>query len=343
MRSDDNLLEPFEEYEEQFDPVRTDRQARRKRKPKVRHTPKKSHGQIIAELADETAEFEAGFETTYRPSKHEQGWLLGSLRAFYEEALIGDVLALVKGGKEASVYRCRANPDTTGVNLLAAKVYRPRMFRTLRNDKMYREGRQYLTADGHDIKGNEHRIIRAIGKKTEYGIQVAQTSWLMHEYTALERLYRAGAAVPRPVAASDNAILMSYHGDERLAAPTLNTVNLERDEAETLFREVMRNVELMLQHDLVHGDLSAYNILYQALGDSRGAITIIDFPQVVNSHGNDHAYAIFARDIERVCEYFAQQGATCDPAAITDRLWEHYAGVDLDTRLADLSREWEEG
>jgi serine/threonine-protein kinase RIO1 len=35
----------------------------------------------------------------------------------------------------------------------------------------------------------------------------------MHEYTALDRLYEAGAAVPRPVSSSANAVLMSYHGD----------------------------------------------------------------------------------------------------------------------------------
>ena len=32
----------------------------------------------------------------------------------------------------------------------------------------------------------------------------------MHEYTTLERLYQAGAAVPQPIAAAENAILMSY-------------------------------------------------------------------------------------------------------------------------------------
>ena len=66
----------------------------------------------------------------------------------------------------------------------------------------------------------------------------------------------------QPFAAADNAILMDYWGDEHMAAPTLNTVALELDEAESLFMEVMSNVELMLQNDLIHGDLSAYNILY---------------------------------------------------------------------------------
>jgi catechol 2,3-dioxygenase-like lactoylglutathione lyase family enzyme len=48
------------------------------------------------------------------------------------EGQILDVLRRVKGGKEANVYCCRTHPST-GVDLLAAKLYRPRMFRNLRS------------------------------------------------------------------------------------------------------------------------------------------------------------------------------------------------------------------
>ena len=153
----------------------------------------------------------------------EEGWLLQSLRTFYEMDYISDVLARIRGGKEASVYRCQATPKT-GMTLAAAKVYRPCMFRSLRNDATYREGRAYLKADGRAIKKNEHRLMRAIGKKTQMGEQLEHTSWLMYEYTTLQALHAAGAAVPKPLAVNDNTILMEFCGDEFLAAPTLNTV-----------------------------------------------------------------------------------------------------------------------
>jgi RIO kinase 1 len=131
---------------------------------------------------------------------------------------------------------------------------------------------------------------------------------------------------------------MSYHGDERMAAPTLNTVRLERDEAEELFREVLRNVDLMLQHDLVHGDLSAYNILYWAPDGPPGEITLIDFPQVINLRANQKAHFILKRDIQRICEYFAQQGVENDPEAIMDDLWNrHVATLHPDDLKADWS------
>jgi RIO kinase 1 len=124
-----------------------------------------------------------------------------------------------------------------------------------------------------------------------------------------------------------------------MAAPTLNTVRLERDEAEALFREVLRNIDLMLRHDLVHGDLSAYNILYWASEGSPGEITLIDFPQIINLRTNPKARFILERDIQRVCEYFAQQGVECDSTAIMDDFWtRHVETPHLDDMKADWSR-----
>ena len=46
-----SYVDKFEEYEDQFAPINTDRRARRQRKPKARHVPKKSSRQIVAEIA----------------------------------------------------------------------------------------------------------------------------------------------------------------------------------------------------------------------------------------------------------------------------------------------------
>jgi RIO kinase 1 len=325
-------LDTFDQYENLFDPMKTDRQARRRRKPKAKHTPKKAQDALLREIAAETGVESGGFETTYHPSKYEAGWLLQSLRTFYDQKLISDVLALVKGGKEASVYRCEAHP-VTGLDFVAAKVYRPRMFRSLSNDAMYREGRQVLTDSGAAVKETDHRTMRAIGKKSGFGQQVAHTSWLMHEFTAMQQLQQAGAAVPQPIAASSNAILMDYIGDESIAAPILADVRLRRDEAAPLFDDVLRNIALMLDFDMIHGDLSAYNILYWD-----GAITLIDFPQVSHLRSNSRARFILERDVTRVCDYFAAQGYERDPQAITSHLWGRYVQVRQQDQDADLSR-----
>ena len=146
--------------------------------------------------------------------------------------------------------------------------------------------------------------------------------------------------MPRPIAPSDNAILMSYLGDEQMAAPTLNTCPPWAWKRPSPYsEEMLRNVDIMLQHDLVHGDLSAYNILYWAPEDAWGEITLIDFPQVVNLHSNTKARLILQRDITRVCEYFGQQGVDCNPDDVFNNLWQRYVGEpDPEDVAADLSR-----
>jgi serine/threonine-protein kinase RIO1 len=67
-----------------------------------------------------------------------------------------------------------------------------------------------------------------------------------------------GAAVPRPFSAADNALLMAFIGDVQQPAPVLHGQTPEK--AGQLFHAVLSNVELMPQHGLIHGDLSAYNI-----------------------------------------------------------------------------------
>ena len=274
-----------------------------------------------------------GLEITYTPARFEAEWLHDSLRNFFDLDLITDVLAQVKGGKEASVYRCLPHP-TIDAEWLAAKVYRPRQFRNLRNDAMYREGRQILTdEDGKPADPKDDRIIRAIGKKSAFGVQVQHTSWLMYEYTTLQKLYAAGAAVPQPVAVDQNAILMGYVGDGSRGAPTLHEAVLNPAEAAPLFQETLRNIEIMLTQGYVHGDLSAYNILYW-----EGKITLIDFPQVTDAQANRNARKILSRDVQRVCEYFGQYGVPCNASAITEKLWARYAAPDPMNYLADMSK-----
>jgi RIO kinase 1 len=273
---------------------------------------KRLAGELGPEL-DQQSEREASFHFSYNASRHERQWILDSLGYFYESHWFDDVLRLLQGGKEASVYQCAAHPSSS-VDYLAAKVYRPRMFRQLKKDHLYREGRANLDADGHVIldDGMQH----AMARKTGYGLKLLHTSWIEHEYQTLVKLHAAGADVPEPYARGDNAILMAYIGGEDLPAPTLNTVELSAAEARPLFQRVLHNIELMLAHQRVHGDLSAYNILYL-----EGEIVLIDFPQAINPFENRNAYPIFERDVTRVCEYFARQGVRSQPVKLAADLW----------------------
>jgi RIO kinase 1 len=298
-------------------------------KPRKKAKGKQGKPNVAASLADTQPKLEDVFHTTYRPARYEAIFLKDSLQPFVTQVLIDDVLALVKGGKEANVYLCQAAPHLD-VELIAAKVYRPRQFRNLRNDITYREGRELVSSLGIPIKNQDNREMRAIHKKTSFGAELTHISWLMHEHITLERLYKLGAAVPKPMAAGDNAILMTYIGDRNRPAPALHGVSLSPREAAPLCDEVLRNVELMIAHGMIHGDLSAYNILYW-----EGRVTLIDFPQVTLSESNHNAYRIFQRDVRRVCEYFATQGVERDADAIVQRLWSRYVRLAPDRTVQD--------
>jgi hypothetical protein len=148
---------------------------------------------------------EGGFELTYQPSRHEAGWLFNALGGFFLDQWFDDILRMVKGGKEASVYLCKAH-ESVGIPYLAAKVYRPRQFRNLRKDHVYREGRSYIDGEGHVIL--DHGQLNAIQKKTGYGRQLAHVSWIEYEVKAMKTLYKAGGDVPKLYASSGMALIM---------------------------------------------------------------------------------------------------------------------------------------
>ena len=236
-----------------------------------------------------------------------------ALEQFFADGLITEILYTVKSGKEATVYCCQAGASTGG-ELLAAKVYRSRNNRGFKNDAIYQEGR--LILDRH--------VRRAVQNKSRFGREAQFGMWIDYEFTALNALYKVGADVPRPLARSGSALLMEYLGDRHQAAPSLQSVDLARDEVYPVFDRLMRNIELWLANNYVHADLSAYNVLYW-----QRQARIIDFPQAVDPRFNPNARALLERDIDNICRYMARYDLQRDSHAITDRLWRRFKNSEL--------------
>jgi RIO kinase 1 len=251
------------------------------------------------------------------------------LEPFFDQGLIEEVIGLIKAGKEASVYCCRAGAAlttprdesrgfVTGAGLVAAKVYRGQQYR-FKNDAVYQEARdRELGLRGSALRAFEKRRHSATGRQVQAG------TWQHREYGCLAELYDAGADVPRPIASSENAILMEYLGDEDEAAQQLNRVRLDIAEAGPLFQRVMNNIELFLALNRVHGDLSPHNILYW-----RGEVRVIDFPQATDPRFNRHCHDLLSRDIDNVCRYFAAYGVEVDAWGITEDLWRRFTYSEL--------------
>ncbi|MDQ6661735.1 MAG: hypothetical protein M3Z24_12320 [Chloroflexota bacterium] len=259
------------------------------------------------------------FNPTLLASRRDAPWILSSLTPFYEQKLITDVLHEAHSGKEATVYCCEAHPST-GVQYLAAKIYRPRMFRSLRNDAIYRFSRIQRDEQGQAEHGNNRRGSAAT-RKTERGRAAQVASWIEYEYQTQRLLFAHGANVPRPFAQVGNAVLMGYIGIINEPAPRLNEVELPQEEAQPLFECILRNIELALVHGRIHGDLSAYNVLYW-----EGEVILIDFAQAVDPYHNSDVFSLFVRDVERICQYFADYGITSDPGELARQIWSDHMG-----------------
>ncbi|MCL4212194.1 MAG: hypothetical protein KJZ68_16205, partial [Phycisphaerales bacterium] len=203
-----------------------------------------------------------------------------ALSDLFDGGWIDEVLYEVRSGKEATVFCCRAGarslerlsefstPHSTAPRLsadilLAAKVYRDLESRRFKNDAIYQTGRVHLAREG--------RVKRAADNKSHFGRQVQYGMWIEHEWETLRVLHEAGLPVPAPIARGERAILMTYLGDADGPAPALAEIDLPRDQAWDTFDHLLDAVFAMLSLDRVHGDLSAYNILWWPTGGAESA------------------------------------------------------------------------
>jgi len=291
------------------------------RKLKPQHKRKQAKGVIAAAMVekDERGLDEYTFRPTVTATDAEMAWIYQHLSQFFESRLIKDVTRRVKGGKEANVYTCAGHPQS-GYEWIAAKLYRASQFRSLKNAAQYEQGRAFIDSKGKAVGARDWRMLKAIAGKSRKGMVAAQTSWVMYEYNLLDTLHKAGADVPKPLKHGEYALMMEYIGDSTMPAPLLNDVDLDEAEARVLCERLIWNIELLLQQGWVHGDLSAYNVLYW-----KGKIYVIDFPQVLDTRTNPDAQSIFRRDVERVCQYFTRYGVQNDPKRLANALWHKCA------------------
>ncbi len=234
-----------------------------------------------------------------------------ALQVLLADGVIDEVVGRLKSGKEADVYLVRH-----GGEVVAAKIYKEREHRNFRNNSGYREGRQVRNT----------RTARAIAKGSRFGVQAAEDAWKAAEADALGKLYAAGVCVPKPVMFYEGVLLMELVLDlEGHPAPRLEEAALTAEEASALYFDLRNQAIRMLCCDIIHGDLSAFNIL---LGN-RGA-TIIDFPQVVDAAANSQAESYFKRDIENLRRHFELSDPSLRArAGDAQEIWRAYTKREL--------------
>ena len=246
--------------------------------------------------------------------------MTASLDQLLEDGVIDEVLARLKSGKEADVWLVRHRSE-----LIAAKVYKDRATRSFKNSSGYKEGRAVRNT----------RTQRAMDKGSKFGQDAAEDAWKSAESDALSKLYAQGVRVPAPVLFYEGILLMELVLDEEgQPAPRLIDAHVPLESAGPLYEDLRQQAVRMLCCDLIHGDLSPYNVLLGAAGP-----TIIDFPQVVGASHNSQAESFFTRDIENLRTFFA----AADPALLSRKsdaaeIWRAYVKRDLSPDFVPTGR-----
>jgi RIO kinase 1 len=192
------------------------------------------------------------------------------------------IVGIIKSGKEADVWKVliREKP-------YALKVYNPMV--QLSTKEQYIEG-QWI---------NEPSLRKAVKQKTKVGKTLQQRLWTKREYYLIKKLFEKGAIVPEVFDYTDNAILVQYLGDENGFAPRLIDIELSDSLKTQTLVEIEANIKLFLDNGIVHGDLSAYNILWWD-----GKPWIIDFPQSIDIRHNPNWKQFYERDVQNIKNYF---------------------------------------
>ena len=223
------------------------------------------------------------------------------------QAAVDTELGILKTGKEADAFLLERAvpgsppPDEGGLGesvVMVAKRYRSSEHRSFHRAATYTEGRSVKRS----------RDERALKRKSTWGRIVASSEWAISEWDALRRCWELGLPVPYPVQIDGTEILMEWITDDAgESAPRLAQTRPAPAVLASYYDQLREALATMVANGIVHGDLSAYNLL--AAGER---LVIIDLPQIVDLVGNTAGMDFLLRDCTNVCTWFRAKGLEVD-------------------------------
>ena len=202
---------------------------------------------------------------------------------FLNAGVLDELHGVVNAGKEARVYSGKTKDGKD----LAVKIY-------LTSSAEFKKGMlKYIEGD-YRFKGVKRDTRSLI------------FTWAQKEFRNLEQAFRAKVRVPKPVAVKNNVLVMEFIGKDGVNAPSLKEQSPNNPDRvySTLLTYLTR---LYRKAELVHGDLSEYNIMIW-----KGKPVIFDVSQAVPT---SHPMAEFflRRDLANVNRFFSRLGVKVLP------------------------------
>jgi len=194
------------------------------------------------------------------------------------KGVIGEIYGVVKAGKEARIYWGKA-PDGKE---LAIKIYLTISSEFKKGKLIYIEGDPRFKNVKHDTRS----LVFA---------------WALKEYKNLELAAQAGIKVPRPIAVKNNVLIMQFIGKNGDQAPVLK--EMPPKDPEKFYEHLLENIQKLYQKaNLVHGDISEYNIMIW-----QNKPVLFDIAQAVPLE-HPMADTFLRRDITNLTRYFRKLG-----------------------------------
>jgi len=196
--------------------------------------------------------------------------------SFLNSGVLYEVHGVVNAGKEARVYWGKNKEGKE----LAVKIY-------LTASAEFKKGMlKYIEGD-YRFKGIKHDTRSLI------------FAWAQKEFRNLEQASRANVRAPKPIAVKDNVLVMEFIGKHGINASSLK--EQLPSNPERVYNTLLTYLErLYRKAELVHGDLSEYNIMMW-----KGKPVIFDVSQAVPT---SHPMAKFflQRDLANVNRFFSR-------------------------------------
>lgn len=214
---------------------------------------------------------------------------LKTLEKMISDRVIDCIDFPVSTGKEGNVFRA----ITPEKKFVAVKIYRV-------STSTFKHISKYILGDPRfeDIHKNHRNLVY---------------SWTSKEFQNLLRLKNTKVNAPKPIKCLNNVLIMGYIGDKDFNAPLLKDVKLKKPEE--VFEKIVDFIKIMFKEaELVHGDLSAYNILMY-----ENEPYFIDMGQaVLLDHLNSKDF--LKRDVHNIVKYFKKYNISNDEKEILEKI-----------------------
>lgn len=206
---------------------------------------------------------------------------MDALLELKDREVIKKMYGTIESGKESLVFLA----DTYDDKRVLVKIY-------MTQAGSFRDMKKYLRGDKRfrNFKDDRRSVIN---------------EWCKKEFKNLNKASKI-LKCPEPIAFQENILVMEFIGRDFSPFPKLKDVEIENPK--TAFNVVLKDItKLWKDEQLVHGDLSEYNILVTDEAD----LVWIDFSQGLHKT-HPEAETLLERDIENVANFFRRQGAEID-------------------------------